>query len=194
MRSAVEFIVKIDNARHDKIQMKNGSFLYLSPVAYEGYDIQTRVGVVESTPEMFDVKVRKGDKVFFHHNITKESQFYGNKIYSDFKIKDNLYRIPATEIYGYLRNDEFHALDPYVFVEPTEQDEVIRSGIIVEQAKEHRNEGIIRYPNEELKKQGIKSGDKVLFSKYSKYQLGISDKDERLFRMKTDWIVAKINE
>lgn len=191
MKPIKDFLVKIDKKRRDTIELGDGNRIYLSPIAYEGYDIQTRFGEVVEVPEAFGVTVQKGDTVFFHHNITKETQFYGNKIYSDFKIKENLYRIPATEVYGYIRDGEFYALDPYVFVEPEDTGET-NYGQIILPSKEKVNVGKIKYSNKTLEKQGVKAGDRVMFTNHSKYQLGISDNEERIFRMKNKWLIAKL--
>lgn len=191
MKPIKDFIVKVENSRRDTIELGEGKKIYLSPVAYQGYDIQTRFGEVVEVPEAFNVIVKKGDTVFFHHNITKETQFYGNKIYSDFKIKDNLYRVPVMEVYGYIRDGEFHAIDPYVFVEPEETGETNYGQIIIP-SKEKVNTGKIKYNNAALEKQGVKVGDRVMFTAHSKYQLGVDDSDERIFRMQTKWLIAKV--
>jgi len=85
MKPTKDFLVKIDNKRRDTIELSGGNKIYLSPVQYDSYDIQTRFGEVLEVPEMFNVTIKEGDTIFFHHNITKESQFYGNKLYSDLR-------------------------------------------------------------------------------------------------------------
>lgn len=192
MKPLKDFLVKVDKSRRDTIELDNGNKIYLSPVSYQGYDIQTRFGEVIAVPEVFNVNVQKGDTVFFHHNITKETQFYGNKIYSDFKIKDNIYRIPVTEVYGYIRDGEFYALDPYVFVEPEETGES-NYGQIILPSKEKVSTGKVKHTNETLEKQGVEVGDRVMFTNHSKYQLGINDNNERIFRMQNKWLIAKLS-
>jgi len=191
MKPVKDFLVKVDRKRRDTIDLGNGHSLYLSPVKYDSYDIQTRFGEVMEVPELFNVTVKKGDTIFFHHNITKESQFYGNKLYSDFKVKENVYRVPVTEVYGYIRDGEFFALDPYVFVEPEDTPEEYVGNIIMP-SKEKASVGVVKYNNKELEKQGVKVGDRVMFTDHSKYQLGINSNDERIFRMRTNWIIAKV--
>jgi len=78
-----------------------------------------------------------------------------------------------------------------VFIEPENTGEGL-VGSIITPSKEQASIGVVKHNNNRLANQGVEEGDRVMFTDHSKYQLGINSNDERIFRMKDKWIVAKV--
>lgn len=141
----------------------------------ESVECIQRVATVVSAPLCTILK--KGDKVVVHHNIfRKRNSTRGNVVESNYHIDNNLYFVPLTEVFMYKRGDKWTAIDPYCFVRPIEQ--VQREGFAVGVNEDShkgmvQNIGIMEFPNKELLEQGVKQGDKVMFSRYSEYEFEI---------------------
>jgi hypothetical protein len=149
-----------------------------------------RYGEVIEPPVMLNNKLKKGDIVYFHHNIIRRSYTpNGKQINGMFEIDSSqgLYRCPLTSIYAYERDGELKAVDPFCYVKPIKRIErkVLRN------EEEEAQRGIIKYSNDSLRAQGVKEGDEIIFDNDAEYEFRING--EKLYRMKTDWIIAKIH-
>lgn len=137
---------------------------------------------------------RKGDELFTRHDVvrrnydTDDNEHYGENY-------ENIYALD--EVCAYIRDGEFHALDPFCWVKPIKDDS--RKTILYNgdenpdmlQNGEKENVGIMVHSNQELEACGVYAGDTVIFTKNSEYEYNLDDK-EKLYRMLTKWIVGKI--
>lgn len=158
-----------------------------------------RVGEVVCDYVFDTFGIKKGDRIFFHHNITAEHIDYdGVRKKSDWCIdwEKNWYRIPKTEVYAYERDGEFVPVNSCCFLEPEYTyniDPSLYPDIEIPNNKiEAKNYGRLVYINEDLRKAGLKEGDSVYFDKFSKYHFPVNGKD--LWRMKNKWLIMKRNE
>jgi co-chaperonin GroES (HSP10) len=143
-----------------------------------------------------DSRFTPGDTVYFHHNnVRRQDQLGegGKEVEAPNRVLDEIFPISPEEIYGYERNGVFKTIPPYCFIAPIKYQEKEVNGIIIPKLKSEEDFiGIVKYGNQELEEGGILEGNTVLFRKNAKYVFHIYD--ERLFRMKNEWIIAKIEE
>ena len=73
MKALNMFIVELDKPINDTISTKSGIELYID-TKYEGGEFKYRVtdGPVIATPAKFKTKVKKGDRLYFHHLLLKK--------------------------------------------------------------------------------------------------------------------------
>jgi hypothetical protein len=151
----------------------------------EAIDVQ-RVGVVRSLPIGYQGDVILGDLVIIHHNVFRIMfDHKGVARQSDNHIKDDLFGVTLDMIYMVIRDGQYIATDDNVFVEPIVEDSFWHG------KKELENEGIAKYVNNNLQKQGVPNGSKIAFKNGSKYEFNILG--QRLWMMKSRRIVAHVN-
>lgn len=159
-------------------------------------------GEVVSLPLAADINLEVGDIIYFHHNIARMTYTSKNTKVSSYKIDEekNLYEVPLNLIYGYKRDGKVYSISPFCFVKPldleTEAEEKTSSGIFLPPTVRKNNikqYGYITHSNPELEKDlDIHVGDKIIFSNFSEYEINIDD--DIVYRMRTDWIIGKVNE
>jgi len=144
-----------------------------------------RIGVVVSLPMNYEGNIKVDNHVVVQHNIFRTYfDGKGRTRESDFHIKDDLYQVLPELVYLIIRGQEKIAVDNYVFITPI----VENKKWIGETELEHV--GIVKYTNDILIKQGVKVGDKIAFGTDCEYEFLIED--ERLYRMRTSRILAKL--
>lgn len=145
-----------------------------------------RIGVVISLPLDYEGNIQVGDHVVVQHNVFRTYfDGQGRTRESDFHIKDNLYQVLPELIFLIIRGEEKIAVDNYVFITPITEEKKW----IGEVEQEHV--GIVKFTNEILKISGINEGDKIAFGTDCEYEFFIDG--ERLYRMRTSRILAKLN-
>lgn len=190
MKSPNYLIVELDRAYDNEVNLSNGdNFIVNSTI--ENVSHINRVAKVVSAPDYTILK--KGDDVVVHHNIFRlRNDVRGNTVPSNFSIGDNRYIVPLTEVFMYRRDKDWIAIDPYCFVEPIlaeKEGDFFQMGLSEISYKGWLNHvGIIRYPNQQLLSQGLKEGDRVLFSENSEYEFNIEDR--LYYKMSTKDILA----
>lgn len=152
-----------------------------------------RVARVVDSPAFTPLK--KGDYVVVHHNMFRlRNGISGKKLPSNYHLEGNKYFIPLVEVFMYKRDKDWIALNPFVFVKPIEYDNEVINGFTITKGESNsykgrkKLRGIIKYPNEELLKKGVKVGDEIVFSYYSEYEFNIEG--ETLYKMATKDILA----
>lgn len=195
MKTLNYVIVKVEQGYNNEVELQNGSTLVVN-TTIESVEHINRTAIVESTPE--GTVLQKGDEVVIHHNICRlRNGTKGEKIYSNYHLKEDLYIVPLTELFMFKREGgEWEALDPYCFVRPIKIEREEKKGsIFLPDMKQGykgnvRNIGFLIHVNKELKEAGFKKGDKVIFSKYSEYEFNVEG--EILYKMSTRDILAKL--
>lgn len=191
MHSTNYVIVELKEAYINETEVSGKKFITNSTI--EDVSSINREATVVSAPEFTILK--KGDTIIAHHNIFRLKYDYkGNLCQSDYSLGNNLYFVPLTEIFLWKRGllEDWEAIDPYIFIEPMELDE--SKELLVGIKKHHKNKehkkGVVKYINKNLKEQGLKVGDVVVFRKNSEYEFSIGG--NILYRMKTKDIMIKI--
>lgn len=192
------YIVHVPNKLVDTIETETLT-LYKNPAMADGFDHQ-RNGIVVCDMVFDTFGIKKGDKVFFHHNITAEwMNMEGIRETSDWCIdySEGLYKIPPSEIYGYERDGVFKPTDDFCFVEAEytyniDPDKFTNIVLPDTNKVEAKNYGRIVYGNKFLKKNNIKKGDSVYFDPHSKYPFPVNGVE--YWRMKNKWLIGKRDE
>lgn len=186
MKATVYFIVKVADPYNNTVTLRNGLEISVNNTV-DSVEHVNRVGVFIDGPE--GSIAEPGDQLLFHHNICRESWNKKRKRKSVFYIRDNMYYVPATEIYMIKKqgSEEWRALDPYVFVKPVPAvRKKLANGIeVMEDAYKDMKDlmGIVTHPNDTLREAGVKEGDLVTFMEDSEHEFKIGN--EVHYRMET---------
>jgi hypothetical protein len=191
MKTLNYLIVELDEAYNNEVKVDSDKSVIVNSTI-EDVSYVNRVATVVAAPSFTILKA--GDKVVVHHNIFRlRNDVKGNVAPSNFFIEDNKYFVPLTEIFMYKRDSDWIALAPFCFVEPIEiQKDKVNFEITNEEAYKGRldRKGILRYLNSDMEAQGMREGDKVLFSRNSEYEFNIDDK--LYYKMSTKDILGVI--
>lgn len=174
MKSLYDFIVKPLKSRYNNTVKIQGVDLIVN-TKIETFKSVSKEAVVIETPAAYNTKIKKGDKVFVHHNVFR--RFYdakGREKNSRSYFKEDMYFCDPTQIYMY--NNTAHL--NYCFVEPIKNYNDLSTNI------EHNQLGILRYSNSSLEALEIKPGDLVTFTPDSEFEFIINGK--KLYCMKSN--------
>jgi len=194
MRASIYFIVEVLDDYNNYVYLENGLKVAVNN-SIDSVENINRIGKIVSSPK--GVIADKGDLLLFHHNICRSVWgLKGKKRPSNFHIKDNLYYIPATEIFMIKKKGEktWNALDPYLFIEPIPAvKKILANGMEIEEesyeSMKHLT-GIMAYPNKEMDRQSVKKGDLVYFQQDSQHEYVIEGK--LYYKMTTQDILAVV--
>jgi|TARA_R100001463_G_scaffold24890_3_gene59290 hypothetical protein len=187
MQSPHSFIVQpVKGKRYDNT--KNfGEVEFIVSSSQEDHKFSNRYGIVVSLPLNYCGPIEVGDILLVHHNVFK--------YYYDMKgiqksgrsyFKDDLFFIDNDQFFLYNKNGEWFAHDKYCFVEPiAAKDYYLNKAVKYEPLM-----GIMKYPNDELIKHGVKKGDEVAFQPESEYEFRIDD--VLMYRVMSQFITVKL--
>ncbi len=183
-------IVEVDQAYQNKVDgiTVNSSI--------ESVEHINRIAKVVEAPD-FTI-LNKGDEVVIHHNIFRlRNGLRGKRLQSNYHLEGNKYFVPLTEVFMYKRDDsDWNAIRPFVFVKPIKKEDVKVGNVIINSSEQNshkgmiKQHGIVKYPNDELVRNGVNVGDKIIFSTWSEYEFNING--ETLYKMSTKDILAKL--
>ncbi len=183
MRSPFNFIVKPKEKRNTSTKKIKDKELILN-TELQNHLYVSRHGIVLETPMLEKTNVKKGDEVILHHNVFR--RFYdvkGNEKNSKSFFDEEVFFASPDQIFLYKRNKDWKPVKGYCFVKPIKNDDIFSD------SKEKPLVGIMKYPDEELIKNGIKSGFKVGFKPRSEYEFIVNG--EKLYRVKSNLITIK---
>lgn len=187
-------IIEVDSDYNNEKEISENLSIVVNTTIESVEHINRRARVI-SAPEFTILK--EGDEVIVHHNICRlRNGIHGEKVYSNYHLEGNRYFVPLTEVFMYKRDNDWKAIYPYCFVKPIKDETVkqISSLEVIDSSDTHegyvKNHGIMVYPNEFLEKEGIKSGDKIVFSNDSEYSFIIDN--EMYYKMGVNDILGKI--
>ena len=183
MKSIYRFLIKPKKERYNNIIELNGEELIVN-TKIETFESVSKNAIVEIVPQAFKTKIKPGDEVLVHHNIFR--RFYdmkGREKNSASFFKDDLFFCDIEQIYLYKDNDQWITNLNYCFVKPLKNNDKMSL------EKEKPLEGIIKYNNDKLSSNGIKTGDLITFTPNSEFEFIIDG--ERLYCMKSNDIAIK---
>jgi len=183
MKSIYRFLIKPKKERYNNTIELNGQELIIN-TRIETFESVSKNAIVEIVPEAFKTKIKPGDEVIVHHNVFR--RFYdmkGKEKNSASFFKDDLFFCDIEQIYLYKSNDSWKTNLNYCFVKPLKNDDKMTL------EKEKPLKGIIKYSNDKLSSNGIKSGDLITFTPNSEFEFIIEG--ERLYCMKSNDIAIK---
>jgi hypothetical protein len=174
MKSLYDFIVSPLEGRYNNTKKIGGKTLIIN-TKIETFKNVSKEAVVIEVPAAYRTKIKKGDKVFVHHNIFR--RFYdikGKEKNSRSYFKDNMYFCDPMQIYMY--NNKSHL--NYCFVSPIKNIDKLSNN------KEQTQLGILKYTNKTLEALGITPGTLVTFTPDSEFEFVVNS--ERLYCMKSN--------
>tara|TARA_Y100001937_G_scaffold10764_1_gene13077 strand:- start:1043 stop:1633 length:591 start_codon:yes stop_codon:yes gene_type:complete len=188
MKALYHFVVKLDKTHHDTIELGNGKEIYVDP-KWKEFERRVMYGEVTSTPVKYDVDVKPGDTLFFHHHVVMSDAL---KIQVDdedrFIVGYDPVNTLSCHAIAYRSKDtgKLHMLADWVFLQPIEEEEPEESEIIIVdlKPKTHLKAKVFCCP-EDMITQGVKQGDIVGFKKNRDYEMRLED-DTTVFRMRSE--------
>ena len=183
MKSIYRFLIKPKKERYNNIIELNGEELIVN-TKIETFESVSKNAIVEIVPQAFKTKIKPGDEVLVHHNVFR--RFYdmkGREKNSASFFKDDLFFCDIEQIYLYKDGDQWVTNLNYCFVKPLKNNDKMSL------EKEKPLEGIIKYNNDKLSSNGIKTGDLITFTPNSEFEFIIDG--ERLYCMKSNDIAIR---
>ena len=174
MESLHDFIVKPFSKRYDNTKKIDDKELIVNS-NIEHHQFVSKKALVVSTPALYEGKIKKGDKVYVHHNLFR--RWYdqkGKERNSSTYFMNDLYFCSPQQIYMY--NNTCHL--NYCFVKPIHEINDFKT------FKEKEYFGILKYSNKSLEAVGLKPGNLVVFTPNSEFEFIIDG--ERLYCMKSN--------
>jgi hypothetical protein len=178
MKSPFNFIVRpLNGKRYDNTKEIAGIELTVS-TSEEDHMFSNRYAEVVETPIGYDGDIVIGDTLLVHHNVFKYyNDMKGKQRSGRSFFKDDLFFVDNEQFFMYKNKNGWNAHDRYCFVKPIKREE----SILFKNTIEEPLVGIMKYPNEYLKSQGISPGKKVMFTPESEYEFTVDD--EKLYRI-----------
>lgn len=170
MRSPFNFIVQPHRGGRYRNTKKVGGIDLIVSSSEEDASASNREATVLELPLGYEGPIQKGDVLLVHHNVFKfYNDIKGRRKSGKSFFRDDWFFVDADQFFLYQRDGKWNAYDRYCFVEPIEAEKSLLD-------KGEKNEplmGIMRYPNEYLKSQGVESGTRVSFTPYSEYEFDV---------------------
>jgi hypothetical protein len=183
MTSVFSFIVKPVGERYDNEVSIEGKNLILN-TKIESFKSVNNLAEIVSVPLAYSTDIEVGDLVIIHHNVFR--RFYdirGKQKDSRSHFLENMYFCDIDQIYLYKKTDKWKAFGDRCFIKP------IKNNNSLEQDKERKLIGILKYGNSSLEALEISEGDLVGYTPNGEFEF-VVDK-QRLYCMKSNDIVIK---
>ncbi len=178
MKSLYDFIVKPLEGRYNNTVKVDDIDLIVN-TKIETFKSVSKEAIVIEVPAAYETKVKKGDKVYVHHNVFR--RFYdakGKEKNSRSYFKEDMYFCDPTQIYMYNGNSHLN----YCFVKPIKEIKDLYN------KKEKEYFGILKYSNKSLERVGLRPGALVVFTPDSEFEFIVEG--ERLYCMKSNNIAV----
>ena len=179
MHSVFNYLVEPKGSRTTGVKKIEGQTLLLN-TDLQNHEYSNRIGKLLSLP-LVNVynELREGDDVIVHHNIFRRFRdVRGQEKNSKNYLSEDIYLVQPDQIYAYKRNNEWKALDGFVFVMPIKETKMFSLD------SEKPLIGIVKYSNGEFKED-----DLIGFRPNSEYEFIIEG--QRLYRVPTNSITIK---
>lgn len=180
MKSPFSFIAKPVKGKRYNNTKNIGGIDFIISTSQEDHKFSNREAEVIECPINYDGPIKAGDTLLVHHNVFKYyNNMKGKQVSGRSFFKDDLFFIDNEQFYMYKNKEGWNAHDKNCFVEPVEVEE----SYIYKPISNEPLVGRLKYPNEYLKTQGLKSGDRVSFKPESEYEFNVDG--EKMYRMFT---------
>ena len=179
MHSVFNYLVEPKGSRTTGVKKIEGQTLLLN-TDLQNHEYSNRIGKLLSLP-LVNVynELREGDDVIVHHNIFRRFRdVRGQEKNSKNYLSEDIYLVQPDQIYAYKRNNEWKALEGFVFVMP------IKETKIFSLENERPLIGIVKYSNGDFEKNQL-----IGFRPNSEYEFIIDG--QRLYRVPTNSITIK---
>jgi hypothetical protein len=185
MQSVYHFLIKPKGEQYINKEDFGGQEVIVNTSLEHAKDVNKNA-IIVGLPMGYNGNIEIGDEVIIWHNIFRITyNDAGVPTQSSYYIQDDLFFAPIDTIYLIIRNGKKIAANDSVFVKPVIENDPI------EGEREKKHVGILKYINSDIKKIGLKEGDKIAFRKNCEYEFFIEG--ERLYKMTTERILATLN-
>ena len=179
MHSVFNYLVEPMGSRSTGKKNIEGQELLLNTYL-QNHEYVNRIGTVLSLPLVTVYKeLKEGDDVIVHHNVFRRFRdVRGKEKDSKNYLSENVYLVQPDQVYAYKRNDEWKALEGFVFVMPIKETKMFSVN------DEKPLIGIVKYSNGEFEKEQL-----IGFRPNSEYEFIIEG--QRLYRVPVNSITIK---
>ena len=179
MHSVFNYLVEPKGSRSTGKKNIEGQELLLN-TDLQNHEYVNRIGTVLSLPLVTVYKeLKEGDDVIVHHNVFRRFRdVRGKEKDSKNYLSENVYLVQPDQVYAYKRNDEWKALEGFVFVMPIKETKMFSVN------DERPLVGIVKYSNGEFEKEQL-----IGFRPNSEYEFIIEG--QRLYRVPVNSITIK---
>ena len=132
MTSPKKFIVQLEKAYMDEIQIKSGITLYRDTTFHPEYYAQTN-GVVTGLPRFNELDITTGDQIYFSYQVVedkiqrdRDTDVHKNLLFRKGK---KVWLVAPEHIYFRVRNDQLQMVNGYVLLDFIEEE--TQSALIV---------------------------------------------------------------
>lgn len=187
MQSPFYFIAKPVNGRRYDNTKDIGGVEFIVSTSEEDHKFSNRLAEVVELPLKYTGPIQKGDILLVHHNVFKfYNDMKGRQKSGKSFFRDDNFFIEPDQFFMYKHGSTWNAYDRYCFVKPIPATD----SYIKKPFSEEPLMGIMKYPNEYLIQNGVKSGDNVCFRPDTEYEFIVDG--EKLYRMYDNQITMKI--
>ena len=179
MHSVFNYLVEPKGSRSTGKKDIEGQELLLN-TELQNHEYVNRIGTILSLPLVTVYKeLKEGDDVVVHHNVFRRFRDVRCKE-KDSKnyLSENVYLVQPDQVYAYKRNNEWKALEGFVFVMPIKETRMFSVN------DERPLIGIVKYSNGEFEKEQL-----IGFRPNSEYEFIIEG--QRLYRVPVNSITIK---
>ena len=179
MHSVFNYLVEPKGSRSTGKKDIEGQELLLN-TELQNHEYVNRIGTILSLPLVAVHKeLKEGDDVIVHHNVFRRFRdVRGKEKDSKNYLSENVYLVQPDQVYAYKRNNEWKALEGFVFVMPIKETRMFSVN------DERPLIGIIKYSNGEFEKEQL-----IGFRPNSEYEFIIEG--QRLYRVPVNSITIK---
>lgn len=187
MKSPFYFIAKpVKGKRYDNTKEIGGLEIIVS-TSEEDHKFSNRYAEVVETPLWYKGPIVPGDVLIVHHNVFKfYNDMKGNRKSGRSFFKEDIFLIDNEQFFMYKHDGEWHAYDRYCFVKPVP----VTESYIMKPFSEEPLMGVMMYPNEYLKSQGVEKGSLICFAPDSEYEFNVDG--EKMYRVYDHQITAML--
>lgn len=170
MKAVNQFLIEpLNDALYDNKREFGDKTLIISS-SIENHKTTNRQAIVKAVPINYDGPIKAGALIIVHHNVfRKYFDMKGKVQFSKNRLFENTYTIYEDVIYAYKNEGDasWMPLDEFCFVSPMDNDEEVK------ESSKKSLYGVMRFPNNELKLEGVKPNDVVGFTPESEYEFDI---------------------
>ena len=179
MHSVFNYLVEPKGSRSTRKKDIEGQELLLN-TELQNHEYVNRIGTILSLPLVTVYKeLKEGDDVIVHHNVFRRFRdVRGKEKDSKNYLSENVYLVQPDQVYAYKRNNEWKALEGFVFVMPIKETRMFSVN------DERPLIGIVKYSNGEFEKEQL-----IGFRPNSEYEFIIEG--QRLYRVPVNSITIK---
>ena len=179
MHSVFNYLVEPKGSRSTRKKDIEGQELLLN-TELQNHEYVNRIGTILSLPLVTVYKeLKEADDVIVHHNVFRRFRdVRGKEKDSKNYLSENVYLVQPDQVYAYKRNNEWKALEGFVFVMPIKETRMFSVN------DERPLIGIVKYSNGEFEKEQL-----IGFRPNSEYEFIIEG--QRLYRVPVNSITIK---